>query len=78
MYFTRNWEFGSALSKLQNFGVGVEPPPNTPVLGTPLVIIPYLLHPYKIDKYYVGTKYINDNSAVRNTLPLPTTFKFFC
>jgi hypothetical protein len=35
MYFPRNWEFGSALSKLQNFGGwgGVEPP--TP-LGTPL------------------------------------------
>jgi hypothetical protein len=28
MYFQRNWEFGSALSKLQNFGGGggVEPP----------------------------------------------------
>ena len=29
--FPRNWEFGSALSKLRNFG-GFEPPP----LGTPL------------------------------------------
>jgi hypothetical protein len=29
MYFPRNWEFGSALSKLWNFGVGVlfEPHP---------------------------------------------------
>ena len=31
MYFPRNWEFGSALSKLRNLG-GFEPPP----LGTPL------------------------------------------
>jgi hypothetical protein len=35
MYFPRNWEFGSALSKLQNFGGGgVEPP--KPPFGTPL------------------------------------------
>jgi hypothetical protein len=34
MYFTRNWEFGSALSKHRNFGGGVEPP--KPPLGTPL------------------------------------------
>jgi hypothetical protein len=33
MYFPRNWEFGSALSKLQNFG-GVWTPP--PPLDTPL------------------------------------------
>jgi hypothetical protein len=26
MYFPRNWEFGSALSKLRNFGGGVNPP----------------------------------------------------
>jgi hypothetical protein len=26
MYFPRNWEFGSALSKLRNFG-GFDPPP---------------------------------------------------
>ena len=26
MYFPRNWEFGSALSKLRNFGEGFEPP----------------------------------------------------
>jgi hypothetical protein len=26
MYFTRNWEFDSALLKLRNFGWGVEPP----------------------------------------------------
>jgi hypothetical protein len=31
MYFPRNWEFGSALSKLRNFG---DPPPNP--LGTAL------------------------------------------
>jgi hypothetical protein len=31
MYFPRNWEFGSALSKLRNFGGGFESP-----LGTPL------------------------------------------
>jgi hypothetical protein len=36
MYFPRNWEFGSALSKLWNFGGwGFEPPQTTP-LGTPL------------------------------------------
>jgi hypothetical protein len=34
MYFPRNWEFGSALSKLQNFG-GRGWIPQTP-LGTPL------------------------------------------
>jgi hypothetical protein len=27
MYFPRNWEFSSALSKLQNFGRGLNPPP---------------------------------------------------
>jgi len=26
MYFPRNWEFGSALSKLPNFGGDFEPP----------------------------------------------------
>jgi hypothetical protein len=35
-YFARNWEFSSGLSKLRNFGEGVEPP--TP-LGTPLFSI---------------------------------------
>ena len=32
MYFPRNWEFGSALSKLRNFGGGgwTPPPPNPP------------------------------------------------
>ena len=40
------------------------------------VIITYLLRPYKFDKYYVVTEYINNNSAVRNILALPTTFKF--
>jgi hypothetical protein len=35
MYFQRNWEFGSALSKLRNFGGWGLNPPNTP-LGTPL------------------------------------------
>jgi hypothetical protein len=34
MYFPRNWEFGSALSKLWNFGEGLNPPHP---LGTPLV-----------------------------------------
>jgi hypothetical protein len=34
MYFPRNWKFGTALSKLRNFGVGgLNPYP----LGTPLV-----------------------------------------
>jgi hypothetical protein len=30
MYFPRNWEFGSALSKLRNFGGGGLNPPNPP------------------------------------------------
>jgi hypothetical protein len=36
-YIPRNWEFGSALAKLRNFGgrEGVEPP-KTPPLGRPL------------------------------------------
>jgi hypothetical protein len=34
MYFPRNREFGSALSKLWNFGEGLNPPP----LGTPLLV----------------------------------------
>jgi hypothetical protein len=36
MYFPRNWEFGSDLSKLRNFWGGVEPS-NPPLLGTPLI-----------------------------------------
>jgi hypothetical protein len=36
MYFSRNWEFGSVLSKLRNFGGYLNTP--TP-LGTPLVPI---------------------------------------
>jgi hypothetical protein len=36
MYFPRNWEFGSALSKLWNFG-GFKHP--NPTLGTPLVAV---------------------------------------
>jgi hypothetical protein len=35
VYFPRNWEFGSALSKLRNFGSGGLNPP-TP-FGTPLI-----------------------------------------
>jgi hypothetical protein len=30
MYFARNWEFGSALSKLRNFGGQLNPPPPKP------------------------------------------------
>jgi hypothetical protein len=37
MYFPWNWKFGSALSKLRNFGRGGFNPPTLP-LGTPLVI----------------------------------------
>ena len=38
MYFPRNWEFGSALSKRRNFGGwGVVEHP-TPPLGTPLEV----------------------------------------
>jgi hypothetical protein len=42
MYFPRNWEFGSALPKLRNFGVGG--------LGTPLEVrqLPYA---YCLTKY---------------------------
>ena len=35
MYFPRNWEFGSALSKFRNFGGGFEHP-KPPPLGTSL------------------------------------------
>jgi hypothetical protein len=38
MYFPRNWEFGSAFSKLRNFGEGGLNPQTSP-LGTPLVFI---------------------------------------
>jgi hypothetical protein len=34
MYFPRNWEFGSALSKLWNFGGGGVEPPNPPGYAT--------------------------------------------
>jgi hypothetical protein len=36
MYFPRNWEFRSALSKLGNFGGGGLNLPN--LLGTPLLV----------------------------------------
>jgi ABC-type glycerol-3-phosphate transport system substrate-binding protein len=36
MYFPWNWEFGSALAKLQNFGRVLTPLP--PPLGTPLKV----------------------------------------
>jgi hypothetical protein len=36
MYIPRNWEIGSALAKLQNFGVGFDtPPPHGMPLGIP-------------------------------------------
>jgi hypothetical protein len=34
MYFPRNWEFGLALSKLQNFGGGFETHKPTPRYAT--------------------------------------------
>jgi hypothetical protein len=34
MYFPRNWQFGSALSKLRNFGWGVQPPNSPPRYAT--------------------------------------------
>jgi hypothetical protein len=37
MYFPRNWEFGSALSKLRNFGGWGRFEPPKPPLGTPLL-----------------------------------------
>ena len=36
MYFPWNWEFGSALSKLRNFGGGLNTP--NPPLGMPLLL----------------------------------------
>jgi hypothetical protein len=42
MYFLRNKEFGSALSKLRNFGGRGLNPPKTP-LGTPLLYGPYIV-----------------------------------
>jgi hypothetical protein len=39
MYFPRNWDFGSALSKLRNFGGSVFEPPKTS-LGRPLGWLP--------------------------------------
>jgi hypothetical protein len=35
MHFPRNWEFGSAFSKLRNFGWGLNP---QPPLGTPFFV----------------------------------------
>jgi len=35
-YFPRNWEFGSALSRLRNFGGGLNTPNPPPPLGTPV------------------------------------------
>jgi len=37
MNFPRNWEFGSALSKLRNFGGEGVSSPKTPPLGAPLL-----------------------------------------
>jgi hypothetical protein len=37
MYFPQNWDFGSALLKLWNFGGGgLNPPNHSPPLSTPL------------------------------------------
>jgi hypothetical protein len=35
MYFPRNWEFGSALSKLRNWGAGIHSPPPVRPLSRP-------------------------------------------
>jgi hypothetical protein len=49
MYFPRNWEFGSAWSKLRTFGGGdVEHPPFGTPLVLPLPVINKALHRYKI------------------------------
>jgi hypothetical protein len=37
MYFPRIWEFGSALSKLRNFGVGGVQLPGTPLISDELL-----------------------------------------
>jgi hypothetical protein len=34
MYIPRNWEFGSALAKLQNFGEVFNPPFSTPLVSS--------------------------------------------
>jgi hypothetical protein len=46
MYFPWNWEFGSALSKLQNFGGGGVEPPNAPSVRhwSETVVRPTKLH----------------------------------
>jgi hypothetical protein len=38
MYIPQNWEFGSALAKLRNFGGGGGVEPLKPPVGTPLVL----------------------------------------
>jgi hypothetical protein len=43
MYSPRNWEFGSALSKLPNFGVGVETPTPHPWYTTDDIILIFLI-----------------------------------
>jgi hypothetical protein len=42
MYFPRNWEFDSALSKLLNFGGGGGVP-KPPPLGTPITWVPTII-----------------------------------
>ena len=65
MYFPRNWEFGSALSKLHNFEGGGFEPPNPPRFATernhekllPLTILP--LDPQLHDPFTVSLKQTN-------------------
>ena len=56
MYFPRNWEFGSALSKLRNFGGGGGfEHPQTPPLGTPLITTESWLGPEEmLERLVVG------------------------
>jgi hypothetical protein len=62
MYFPRNWEFGSALSKLRNFGE-VEPP--TP-FGTPLVRVIKPCPPYILSQTH-STKHLFFSSTTYTT-----------
>ena len=64
MYFTRNWEFGSALSKHRNFGGrGVFEHPKPP-LGTPQITVKY---PPKFSNN-VTTEMTKQNAAVDGLL----------
>jgi len=69
MYFPRNWEFGSALSKLRNFGGGDFEQPKPP-LGTPLITSkhsPRTLFPVTLELY--STLHLESNLHIPAVLP---------